>query len=263
MTRSKEEWTRHLKTAEEKETLAKILDKAALAGKSFQPQVTDFLDPHLQEIAARIIEQIPGIVWEAEGAHPLAERKRMFLSREGGDNSEEEQTVKLLTWEGKFGGVKFTHRDFLGALLGTGIKREKLGDIWVLESGCAAAVAAEIAGYMELQEIIVRGVSLKVRRMDSAELILTKQEGKTIATTVAALRLDAVAAAGFGASRAKLAREISAGRMRVNWQEVTRLDYQMKEGDTISGRGRGRVILKSVTGTSTKGRVKVVLERLL
>lgn len=263
MTRSKEEWGRLLKTAEEKEIMARLLDKAVLAGKSYQPQVTDFLDPHLQDIAAQILDQIPEIVWETEGGHPLAERRRILLSREGIETAEPEQYIKLLAWEGRFAGVKVTHRDFLGALLGAGIKREKLGDVWVLETGCAAAVAAEIADYLELQEIRVRGVPLVVRRIETAELALPKQEGKTITTTVAALRLDAVAAAGFSSSRAKLAREITAGRMRVNWQDVTKLDHQLQEGDVISGRGRGRVILKTVSGTSHKGRIKVVLERLL
>lgn len=269
MIRSKEEWGRLCKTPEEKELAVKLLDKITIVQRRGLPQATDFLDPHLQEFAVRILEQIPEILWETQGTSPLAERCRILMYQDGaafelqGDDSSHEGYVCLLKCEGSFSGTKVTHRDFLGAFLGTGIKREKLGDIWVLEDGCAVAAAAELAGYLEQQDIRVRGVPLSIRKIEPGQLVTPRQEGKIITTTVSSLRLDAIAAAGFSTSRAKLSKEISAGKLKVNWQDTTKLDFGLKEGDVLSVRGRGRVILREVAGESKKGRIKITLERLL
>ena len=44
-----------------------------------------------------------------------------------------------------------SHRDFLGALMGLGIKREALGDILVGEGRCVLFCKEEIANFVETQ----------------------------------------------------------------------------------------------------------------
>src|SRR5690606_31151046 len=84
---------------------------------------------------------------------------------------------------------------------------------------------------------------------------------KEIKATVASLRLDAVAAEGFGMSRTKMVREIKAERVKLNWQPVSNPALAVKEGDVLSLRGRGRVVVAQVVGTTRKGRTSVVLQR--
>jgi RNA-binding protein YlmH len=84
---------------------------------------------------------------------------------------------------------------------------------------------------------------------------------KEITATVPSLRLDAVAAAGYGISRNKILGEITAEKVKVNWSVVSDGSFQVKEGDIISTRGRGRVRLETVRGLTKKGRVSVRLTR--
>ncbi|HEY8345340.1 MAG TPA: S4 domain-containing protein, partial [Bacillota bacterium] len=84
-----------------------------------------------------------------------------------------------------------------------------------------------------------------------------------IKTTVASLRLDAVAGLGFGISRTKMAREIKAEKVKVNWCSTTDPDYQVKVGDVLSIKGRGRVVVAETTGLSKKGRIGVILKKLI
>ena len=62
-------------------------------------------------------------------------------------------------------------------------------------------------------------------------------------------RLDAIASAGFGMSRSKMVDMINAGDVRVNWKEVTSSSYQVKPGDLIAIRGKGRLEIGEVSVT--------------
>ncbi len=263
MLKTRQEILRQLKTGEEKAFVARLFDKMKLLEKKQQSQVTDFADPHLLGVAERILEQYGDLNWESYGGHPYAERRRILLFPDFLEMSLEAAQITLLACYGDFSAVKVSHRDFLGALLGTGIKREKLGDIWLVPQGCVAAADREIANFLLYEPLKVKGVPLEIRELAQEQFSLPEREGKNITTTVPSLRFDAIAAAGFGTSRTRICREIFAGKIKVNWQEITKTDYPLKEGDVLSGRGRGRVIVQEISGTTHKGRIRVTLQRFV
>lgn len=76
------------------------------------------------------------------------------------------------------------------------------------------------------------------------------------------MRLDAVASAGFGMSRSKMADLINAGDVRVNWKEITQASYVLKPGDLVAIRGKGRLEIGEVAVTK-KDRYRVQLTRLV
>jgi RNA-binding protein YlmH len=76
------------------------------------------------------------------------------------------------------------------------------------------------------------------------------------------MRLDAIASAGFGMSRSKMVDLISAGDVRVNWRDVTQSSYQIKSGDLVAIRGKGRLEIGEVAVTK-KERYRIQLTRLV
>ena len=106
-------------------------------------------------------------------------------------------------------------------------------------------------------------VSVSVDDMDIAEIQPKEEKIKEIRTTVASLRLDAVASSGFSVSRTKVVSSINAGLVQVNWQPAKGPAQEVKEGDIISLRGRGRMKIEEITGTSRKGRIGVYLKRFM
>ena len=79
------------------------------------------------------------------------EKLRLFL-QDGG--------VAALRVEGKFAFDSANHRDFLGACLGTGIERSRVGDILVQgEQGAQIMVAPELAEHLELNLVQVGSTS--------------------------------------------------------------------------------------------------------
>lgn len=256
-----------LGTEEERYFVSRLFDKIRLVLKHYQVVVTDFIDPHLQDLAQEILDDYPDINWDCFGGNITAERKRVVLGPDYQELSLGDARVTLIEGRGDWATERIntagtiTHRDYLGAFIGTGIRREKIGDIWVTASGCVIAVAEEIESYLVQQPVRVKGVPLFLQRMEIEAFHPPVEEGKLIVTTVSSLRLDAVAAAGFSCSRSRIVRDISAGKIRVNWQEMQRLDYQLHPGDVLSARGRGRVVLEEIAGLTKKGRVKITLKR--
>lgn len=84
---------------------------------------------------------------------------------------------------------------------------------------------------------------------------------KEISGTVAALRLDAVMALGFGLSRARAVLLVKGGLVQVNRRPVETPSYRLNQGDLISVRGRGSLELTALTGESRKGRQGLKLKK--
>ena len=69
-------------------------------------------------------------------------------------------------------------------------------------------------------------------------------------TVEASLRLDAVASAGFGISRNRMAELVRQGSVRVNWQPMSSPSRLLVAGDRVQLEGRGE--LRVVTVQATK-----------
>jgi RNA-binding protein YlmH len=149
----------------------------------------------------------------------------------------------------------FTHRDCLGALMGLGIERETVGDIVcsggkaviVLKTGVAELVKNELDSIGRFRVTVSVGdTAVMERHDDSVEL----------SDTVASMRLDAVCASVFRLSRGAAAEAVGRGLVAVNGSEESKPDAQVTEGDKISLRGKGRVLIGKTAGTSKKGRIR-------
>ena len=75
------------------------------------------------------------------------------------------------------------------------------------------------------------------------------------------MRLDNVIASAFGLSRGKAAEAIGRGIVFVNHVEVTKADFQLKEGDKLTLRGKGKARLSEIGGKSRKDRQYITLEK--
>ena len=74
-------------------------------------------------------------------------------------------------------------------------------------------------------------VAVSVTPMELDEIAPKEEKIKEVRTTVASLRLDAVASSGFSVSRTKLVSAVNAGLLQVNWQPAKGPSQEVKEGD--------------------------------
>ncbi|MBD2310181.1 photosystem II S4 domain protein [Desertifilum sp. FACHB-1129] len=252
-----------LKGAENRDELARIVDLANQAIKTWEVVCTDFLAPPAIAEAHTILGRLTEIHLLAWGGYPQAERQRLAIARSEVPLDASQVPVMALDIAGNFLFDTATHRDFLGSMLGTGLVREKTGDIIVLgERGAQAIVVPELVDFLEMSLTQVRSVPVKTTRIELSELKIREPKKKELTTVEASLRLDAIASAGFGMSRSKMVELIDAGDVRVNWKEITQASSLVKSGDLIAIRGKGRLEVGEVAITK-KERYRVQLTRFI
>jgi photosystem II S4 domain protein len=252
-----------LKGVENREDVARVIDKADQAIKTWEVVLTDFLSPpvlaEIQQQFARLTE-VQLLAW---GGYPQAERQRLAIARSEIPLDQSQVEVAALDIAGNFLFDPATHRDFLGSMLGCGLVREKTGDVIVLgERGAQAIVVPEMVEYIETQLTQVRSVPVKAQRIDLSELKIREPKKKEMTTVEASMRLDAIASAGFGMSRSKMAELITGGDVRVNWKDINQASHLVKSGDLIAIRGKGRLEIGEVSVTK-KDRYRVQLTRFI
>jgi photosystem II S4 domain protein len=252
-----------LKGVENRDSVARVIDHAEQAIKTWEVVFTDFLSPPELAEAQRAFNRLTEVHLVAWGGYPQAERQRIAIARSDLPLEQAQVEIAVLDVAGNFLFDTATHRDFLGSMLGTGIVREKTGDIIVLgERGAQVIVVPELVEFLEMSLQQVRSVPVKARRIDISELKIREPKKKEMTTVEASLRLDAIASAGFGMSRSKMVDLIDGGDVRVNWKDTSQASSQLKTGDLVAVRGKGRLEVGEIAVTK-KDRYRVQLTRYM
>ncbi len=151
---------------------------------------------------------------------------------------------------------KLTHRDFLGSLMSLGIERETVGDILVEDGRGVVFVKTELSDYVKSQISKVGRIGVKVADADLSKLPQGRGfEEKTY--IVSSLRLDNIVAAVCKLSREKTRTVIMSDSACVNFEETKNVSLNLKENDVFTIRGKGKFVLKSILGTTGKGRIRI------
>ncbi len=154
-----------------------------------------------------------------------------------------------------------SHKDFLGALMGSGIARESLGDICVGRGRCDFFATAEITPYI-LQNLSSAGrTHLHLERISLADVEVAEPQTRQIRDTVASLRLDSILSSGFRIGRSLACEYIAAGKAAIDGLPCQKPDKAITEGMKISVRGMGKIKITQVGGQTKKGRISVVIDR--
>jgi RNA-binding protein YlmH len=258
----REKILRYYRSSGDEQLAAKLFDLAAITLKMHRFRTSDFLDPYGYSIAETIAAHNERIVLSANGGYQGAERvKAAFGEKDFRGTPDYNLAALLIKWDKRY--YSLSHRDVLGALIGLGLTRDVLGDIIFCSEGCQIVLDNSIKQFA-LQKLTAIGPATVSTTEISLETIAAREEKvKEIRSTVASLRLDVIAAAGFGTSRSKMTDEITAQKLKVNWQDAKNAAQTIKAGDIISMRGRGRVEVAEILGQTKKGRIALLLKRYL
>lgn len=248
------------KTPEDRMLLAKVADKLETAMSRNIPAVSCFLSLREQDLVRRLLGEGPGICYF--GGYPNAERKAACYLPDYLDESYLDSAIVCLRAT-FYKSETPSHRDFLGALMGAGIKRETVGDICVGKEECDFFLLPEIAPYVCQNLISVGRVHVSLQEIPLCEAEIPEPETVEIRDTVASCRLDSVISSGFRMGRGLAAEAVAAGRASINGLPCEKADKLVSEGDTVSLRGQGKIRLKEVGGQTKKGRTAIVIEKFV
>lgn len=260
--------------AEDKILAAKLEDKARLCSENSMITNSPFLDMHERSVAMALRSPFSDVKTVFYGGFENAERTvavmlPYFIEADSAESLHEYFTenpddcpIKIIEIKKDKFSPALTHRDYLGALMALGIKREVTGDIIVNENGCKIAVLSSIAAF------ITENMSKAGRGTLHAEAIplslignSEKVSGTDESFTVSSMRVDSVVKNAFNISRGTAAQAIESGLVYINDSECLKCDKKISAGDKIVLRRKGRIIIDDCSSVSKKGRIIVKIKK--
>lgn len=257
------------KDKNEKMLLAQILDKIEMVEKKNKIEHTDFLDLAQFELVQKFINKLRLENYISYGGFEQAERKMFVIYPEKFNSiiveknlSNIVQIIRIKLPDDLKG--KYTHRDYLGAVIKLGVKREKIGDILVDNDGADIIVDKDISKFLleNLGSLTRFSKSeITIENIENLRTVEIKKEEREI--IVSSLRLDNVISELARCSRNKALDIINMERVFVNFQSETKKTKQIKIGDMITIRGKGRFFIKELIGQTRSGRVVIKIEKFI
>ncbi|MEV5025008.1 RNA-binding protein [Paenibacillus sp. LPE1-1-1.1] len=225
---------------------------------------TDFLDPRQAQILTILANRNTDVNIRLDGGYEQAERKRAIIGPDYRNLDDEAVGISVLAVNGPGQAqLELDHGDFLGALLGLGIKRDRIGDIHVHEHFCHIVVMDEIADYLNIHLRQVHRISVLTDIIPLSDLKTVVPKLEEMSLSVASMRLDGIASDVYRVSRSKIVDPIRAGRCRVNWKSEEDPSEQLRAGDVVSFKGLGRFKVLEVDGMTKKGRIRVRIGKFI
>ena len=161
------------------------------------------------------------------------------------------------------GKKELTHRDYLGSLMGIGLKRECIGDI-ILQSDKSAVVFVknEISSFVinELDRVGHETVSVTVYDGDTADFGTKTEELRVIVTS---MRVDNIVSSLLNLSRSDSSQLISDDKVFLNYYQVTKPSQILSSEDVLSIRGCGKFIIGNVMGKTKRERLILSVSRYI
>lgn len=251
--------------------VSRLLDKIEFVEKKNNVESTDFLDMHQRAILEKMLKMIKYKNYMIYGGYENAERTMIILYPEKLDTVFENdyfdynnlvQIIRIILPNEMRG--KYSHRDYLGAVIKVGIKREKVGDIITSIDGADIIVSKETVEYLKtsLSELTRFSKSIfEVQQVEELNIVPPKTE--MINIIVPSMRMDSIVSEVVRTSRSKVIEFINSERVFVNNELTTKNSKMLKENDMITVRGKGRFKVKQIVNSTKKGNLVVEIEKYM
>jgi len=215
--------------------------------------ITGFMPASTASSIKQALQEDPRVSVRTYGGYRGASRELVAVGPAGFD------------WEGFDPGISYLYvrssdadpEEMVSYLKAAGAKESELGDVFRSGKGVGVVAEGRAAARMLARGITVQGFPAEAEEADPFELAFPGQSKKEIRSSVGSMRLDAIAACGFPASRTRLAAEIELGRAKLNGRTVTDPAAKVRQGDVIIIKGRGRIVLDEEGPATRKGRISV------
>ncbi len=248
-------------TNEDKILLSRVIDVVSATVEKNIVRNTQFLNGHEINLVRKLTDSV-SVSCGFYGGYEEAERCMLVCYPDFLYPEEDDIPIKVIKARTK-NRHRLSHRDYMGAVLNLGIKREKIGDIVVCDDCGYIFCTEDIADYIisQIQKIGNCGVVLEASAFKDVQI--PPKQFKEITDTVSSVRLDTVVSSATGLSRSEASALILRGAVSVNWEMRDKNDFKLKDGDVLSVHGYGRILLYKIGGTSKKGRIFITLRKFV
>ena len=235
-----------------------------LAKRSYEQNTytfTGFLGLTEQSLFWEVEREVASIGYALDGGNPVCDRKVMRFGKEEELGYEEDfpiVCIKITPLIKKFSD-EFSHRDFLGAIMNLGIDRSTIGDIFLQENEGYVYCLESISDYIMENLDKVKHTHIKCEKLkDSLRFI--KDEGKILEITVTSDRIDVVVSGVYHVSRSESLSYFEKGIVYVNGRLCTSNAKNLKAGDVVNVRGKGKFLYQGTQHITKKEKCRISVQ---
>ena len=266
---NKQEILNKITNEEDKLLVSKMLDKIEFTTKRNSVEYTDFLDMRQRQLLEKVLNDIKFTNYIALGGYKMAERTVIVIYPE---KLEEIFKKNRFDYNTVFGVIRiilpnelkgmYSHRDYLGAVIKIGMKREKVGDIIVSKNGADIIVVKEAEKYIiEGLKELTRFSKAEFESIKIEELNVEEPKTQILNIIIPSMRIDSIVSEVIRTSRAKATVIIKEERVFINHELITKGSKELKENDLITVRGKGRFKVGKILNQTKKGNLVVEIEK--
>lgn len=268
---NKQEILNKYNNEEDRLLISKLLDKVEFVEKRNTVEYTDFLDIRQRGLLEKVLKEIKYTNYAIYGGYDLAERTVIIIYPEKLENVFEQnlfdynQILKVirikLPNETK---GKYSHRDYLGAVIKIGFKREKVGDILVSLDGADMIVESQsVKILMNGLKELTRFSKSEFEEININDIEVPMQSTEILNIIIPSMRVDSIVSELIKTSRSKVIEIINAERVIVNCEVAYKNSKLLKENDVVTVRGKGKFKINKIVNYTKKGNIVLEVEKYI
>ena len=225
----------------------------------YRPILTAFLNPRQIYIAQTLVNQLDDVRMRASGGFEGAELQRILFYPVYYEPEVADFQITLfnIVYPVKFATLK--HGQILGTLANAGVERDVFGDIVTDGTTWQFVCETEMASYFEEQIDRFGKTKVHLTAVPLSAVITPEDDWEAVTTTVSSLRADSIIKAAFNLSRHHAKELIEGAKVRLNWADLPKADYELALLDMLSVNHYGGVSIDEISGETKKARLRITL----
>ncbi|MGL5904953.1 MAG: RNA-binding protein [Cetobacterium sp.] len=221
---------------------------------------TTFLPPHIWTKLLDVSKSLNLKIFKY-GLTPNSEKQLLIFIPESFDFKDSETPVIYFKIDASNKFKILEHKDFLGAIMSLGLKRETLGDI-LIENNIGYCVAlTDIFNIINSSLEQINTIPIKISKI--SEDIIPEVKFKEFSDSVASFRLDCIISSIGNISRNIGVNLIESGDVSINYSIEKTKNKILEIGDVITIRKKGKFILYKNLGENKKGKFKILIKQYI
>lgn len=252
---TKKEFLDYFEKDDEKITATNIFEKIKLIDYGVNTSTDYFYSPNIWGKILRLKNKLNCKV-KTYGYFKESERRIISFT----EPSEELNPIYLIEIKNLSKFKELNHKDYLGALMGLGLKREKIGDLIVKDNSCYFPTFQEIGDIIinELKTVGKNPVEVEFSSESNIEYKFEEQE-----ILIVSNRLDTLVSGITKMSREDSVKIIEKGEVLVDYLEMKEKSFEVKDESRISIKGFGKFTFVGIIGKTKKDKMKVLVKKFI
>lgn len=249
----------NLHKPDEKLMYHKVLDQVFLCSNDHRPRFSGFMNvPFAQRFLTSLREEWRDFNFEIHGGIEGTERVKIGISPDYLTLEPEDYPITALEIKhNKFKEVR--HKDILGSVLGLGVDRGKIGDVLMYEKHSVIFLDEDMEDFVRTHLEYIGSGKVTVKAVtDLNSLFMPLGQYQRMQMSLDEPRLSEVVARGFKCARGEVSKLMTGKKVFINWEIQTK-DKMLVEGDIITVRGYGRIVLEELDLAHRKGGIALTL----